>query len=162
MLQSFRASLPITSTIAMIIVASMVILLRIRSTKRPTNAKLIIMPPIGMSSGFLMFIYAPMRFPLLWGIMTFIIGAIVFSVPLILSSKFERVGEHIYLRRSKAFIVILVVILLARLILHSYVEQWVSISQTAALFFVLAFGMLLPWRIAMYIQYSKLRNGYNE
>jgi membrane protein CcdC involved in cytochrome C biogenesis len=159
MLQSFYAKLPVTSTIAMIIVASMIIVFRIRNTKRPTNAKLIIMPPIGMSSGFLMFIYPPMRFPLLWGILIFIIGAIFFSIPLILSSKFERVGNDIYLRRSKAFVIILVVILLVRLLLHGYVEQWVSILQTAAMFFVLAFGMLLPWRIAMYIQYTKLRKG---
>jgi membrane protein CcdC involved in cytochrome C biogenesis len=159
MLQSFRAISPITSTIAMLIIASMIIYMRIRNTKRPTNAKLIIIPPIGMSSGFLMFFYAPMRFPLVWGVIIFITGAVFFSIPLILTSKFERVGEHIYLRRSKAFILILVIILLIRLVLHGYVEQWVSISQTAALFFVLAFGMLLPWRIAMYLQYIKLRKG---
>jgi membrane protein CcdC involved in cytochrome C biogenesis len=112
-----------------------------------------------MSSGFMMFLYPPMRFPVQWGFIDFIAGAIFFSIPLILTSKFEQVGNSIYLRRSKAFIVILLIILLVRLLLHGYVEQWVTISQTAAMFFVLAFGMLLPWRIAMYLQYSKLKKG---
>ena len=157
MLHSLRANLPITSTIGMMIMACLIIFLRLRSTKKPITVRKIIIPPLGMSSGFMMFLYPPMRFPLQWGIIVFIAGAIFFSIPLILTSKFEQVGNSIYLRRSKAFIVILLVILMVRLLLHGYVEQWVTISQTAAMFFVLAFGMLLPWRIAMYLQYSKLK-----
>jgi membrane protein CcdC involved in cytochrome C biogenesis len=156
---SLTTNLPLTSTIGMVFAACAIIFFRIRSTKKPTSARKIVMPPIGMSSGFLMFFYPPMRFPYVWGIAAFAIGAILFSIPLILTSKFERVGQDIYLRRSKAFVGILIVLLLVRLLLHSYVEEWVSIAQTAAIFFVLAFGMLLPWRIAMYIQYSKLKKG---
>jgi membrane protein CcdC involved in cytochrome C biogenesis len=156
---SLSANLPLTSTISMVVAACAIIFFRIRSTKKPTSARKIVIPPIGMSTGFLMFVYSPMRFPFVWGIAVFAVGAVLFSIPLILTSKFEQVGQEIYLRRSKAFIGILIVLLLLRLLLHSYVEEWVSIAQTAALFFVLAFGMLLPWRIAMYIQYSKLKKG---
>ncbi|WP_312029473.1 CcdC protein domain-containing protein [Paenibacillus sedimenti] len=35
-------------------------------------------------------------------------------------------------------------------------EAFVSIYQTGAIFFILAYGMLLPWRVAMYAQYRKL------
>jgi membrane protein CcdC involved in cytochrome C biogenesis len=156
---TFSANLPITSTLGMIVIACAVIFFRLRSTKKPTSVKKIIMPPLGMSSGFLMFLYVPMRIPILWGSIAFAVGAVFFAYPLILTSKFERVGEEIYLRRSKAFIGILIVLLLVRLILHSYVEEWVSIMQTGAIFFILAFGMLLPWRITMYLQYRKLKRG---
>jgi membrane protein CcdC involved in cytochrome C biogenesis len=156
---SFSASLPITSTFGMVVFAFTIIILRLRATKRPVSVAKIIMPPIGMSSGFLMFLFTPMRIPTLWALAAFAVGVIFFSYPLILTSKFERVGNEIFLRRSKAFIVILVAILLVRVLLHSYVEQWITISQTAALFFILAFGMLLPWRVVMYLQYQKLRKG---
>jgi membrane protein CcdC involved in cytochrome C biogenesis len=156
---SLSANLPFTSTISMVVAAIAIIFFRIRSTKKPTSARKIVMPPIGMSTGFLMFLYPPMRFPFVWGVAVFAIGAALFSIPLILTSRFERVGQEIYLRRSKAFVGILIVLLIVRLLLHSYLEEWVSIPQTAAIFFVLAFGMLLPWRIAMYIQYSKLKKG---
>jgi membrane protein CcdC involved in cytochrome C biogenesis len=156
---SLSANLPFTSTISMVVAAIAIIFFRIRSTKKPTSARKIVMPPIGMSTGFLMFFYPPMHFPFVWGVAVFAIGAALFSIPLILTSRFERVGQEIYLRRSKAFVGILIVLLIVRLLLHSYLEEWVSIPQTAAIFFVLAFGMLLPWRIAMYIQYSKLKKG---
>jgi membrane protein CcdC involved in cytochrome C biogenesis len=31
-----------------------------------------------------------------------------------------------------------------------------DVKQTAALFFVLAFGMILHWRLRMYLQYRRL------
>jgi membrane protein CcdC involved in cytochrome C biogenesis len=155
MLHTLGLNLPILSSIAMLIIALLIIFLRIRNTKKPIVIRKIIIPPIGMSTGFLMFLYSPMRFPVQWGFLDFLAGAIFFSIPLILTSRFEQVGDAIYLRRSKAFIIILLSILIIRLALHSYVEQWVSVQQTAALFFVLAFGMLLPWRVAMYFQYKK-------
>lgn len=156
MQHSLGLNLPITSTLGMMIMAFLIIFMRIRNTKKPIFVRKIIIPPIGMSSGFLMFLYPPMRFPVQWGFIDFLAGAILFSIPLILTFKFEQVGDAVYLRRSKAFIIILLAILIVRVVLHGYVEQWVSVQQTAALFFVLAFGMLLPWRVAMYFQYIKL------
>lgn len=156
MQHSLGLNLPITSTLGMMIMAFLIIFMRIRNTKKPIFVRKIIIPPIGMSSGFLMFLYPPMRFPVQWGFIDFLAGAILFSIPLILTSKFEQVGDAVYLRRSKAFTIILLAILIVRVVLHGYVEQWVSVQQTAALFFVLAFGMLLPWRVAMYFQYIKL------
>jgi len=156
---SLSMNWPVISTIGMIIAACAVIIVRLRAAKSPTSIARILMPPIGMSTGFLMFFAPQTHVPFLWGLAAFAAGALLFSYPLIRTSKFERIGSDIYLRRSKAFIIILLVILLVRLLLHSLVEEWVSIVQTAALFFVLAFGMLLPWRIAMYLQYQKLVKG---
>jgi membrane protein CcdC involved in cytochrome C biogenesis len=51
-----------------------------------------------------------------------------------------------------------VVIVLAaiRILAHSYIDRFVDVKQTAALFFVLAFGMILHWRLRMYLQYRRL------
>jgi membrane protein CcdC involved in cytochrome C biogenesis len=133
-----------------------VIVLRLRAANKPTSMKKIIMPPIGMATGFGMFIVPAMRIPWLWAIGAFLAGALIFSYPLIRTSRFERIGEEVYLKRSNMFIVVIVGLLVLRLILHDVVEQYVSISQSASLFFILAFGMLLPWRLAMMMQYKKL------
>src|SRR5690348_8126780 len=127
--------LTIISTIVMIIAAGSVIIIRLRAAKKPTSTAKILMPPIGMSTGLLMFLIPSMHVPLLWVVYAFVAGALLLSYPLIHTSKFERKGEDIYLRRSKAFILILLVLLIVRLLLHSIVEEWVTIPQTASLFF---------------------------
>nr|WP_256123697.1 cytochrome c biogenesis protein CcdC [Paenibacillus chitinolyticus] len=138
--------------------ALLVIAIRMKASKRPINAMKILMPPIGMSTGFLMFVAPLTRIPVTWGLIAFAVGAVVFAYPLIRTSGFSKQGDHVYLHRSKAFLIILVVLLAIRLFLHSYVEEYVTVYQTASIFFILAFGMLLPWRVAMYVQYRKLMN----
>lgn len=136
--------------------ALMVILIRVRATKKPTNAKKIIMPPVGMSTGFLMFIAPFTRIPVTWGLLAFAVGAIFFSYPLIRTSRFYKINDEVYLHRSKAFIFILLILLAIRMAMHTYIEEFVTLPQTGAIFFLLAFGMLLPWRLVMYLQYRKL------
>ena len=60
------------------------------------------------------------------------------------------------MRRSKAFLWILLGLVAVRLVARSWVEQYVDPLQTGALFFVLAFGMILHWRVRMYLQYREL------
>jgi membrane protein CcdC involved in cytochrome C biogenesis len=148
--------LHIAATLGSIIMALTFVVIRLRAAKKPTSAKKIILPPIAMSTGFLMFLYPPTRIPVSWGIIAFLAGAVFFSYPLIRTSHFQVVGGDIYLKRSKAFIFILLGLLILRLGLHTYVEEHISIPQTGAVFFILAFGMILPWRVAMYLQYRQL------
>lgn len=136
--------------------AVMIMIIRLRVAKKPATIKKILIPPLGMSTGFLMFLYPPFQIPWSWTIITFITGAVFLSLPLILTSKFHIVDQDIYLKPSRAFTGILITLLVLRLVLHSYIEQYISLFQTGSLFFILAFGMLLPWRIAMYVQYKKL------
>jgi membrane protein CcdC involved in cytochrome C biogenesis len=140
--------------------ALMVIFIRLRGTNKPVNVMKIIMPPIGMSTGFLMFVAPMMRIPLLWALGAFLAGAVFFSYPLIRTSRFHSSNGHIYLHRSKAFIWILLLLLIIRLTLHEYVQTYITIYQTGAVFFILAFGMLLPWRIVMYMQFQKLQSQF--
>lgn len=129
---------------------------RIRETRRPVSARKILIPPVMMSTGFAMFFAPEMQVPVAWGAAAVLAGALLLSYPLIRSSELTRDGDAILLKRSKAFLWIIVGLAALRLALRAYVEQYVSATQTAALFFLLAFGMLVPWRIAMFLRYRKL------
>lgn len=152
MLGMSQNTLQLVSTIIIVVGALAVIVIRLRAARRPTSTRKIVMPPLGMTTGFLMFAVPLMRIPLLYGIAAFLAGCL-FSIPLILSSHMQRTEGDIYLKRSPAFIIVLLVLLVIRLSLHSYIERFVTIPQTGAIFFILAFGMLLPWRIAMFLRY---------
>jgi membrane protein CcdC involved in cytochrome C biogenesis len=146
----------LTTVVGSLVGAAVVLIWRIRETKRPVTAPKILVPPLGMATGFSMFAVPEMRVPVLWGLAAFAAGAIFLSHPLIRTSALTREGGAIMMRRSRAFLGILLGLVALRLLLRAYVEQYVSTTQTAALFFLLAFGMLLPWRIAMYLRYRKL------
>jgi len=130
---------------------------RVRETRRPVTAVNLLAPPLGMSTGFLMFLAPPARVPLSWALAAFAVGALLFSYPLIRTSRLARQGDTISLQRSPAFLWILLGLFAVRFALRSYVEQHVSIVQTGGLFFILAFGMILPWRVTLYARYRRLR-----
>lgn len=134
------------------------IVLRLRAGKRPTTLKKIIIPPLGMATGFAMFAFPVTHIPWLWGVSAFGTGLLIFSFPLIVTTRLERVEEHIFVRRSKAFIAIMGTLFVIRLVLHSVIEQYMSIPQTGAIFYLLAFGMILPWRFAMLGDFLRLKN----
>ena len=137
--------------------ATGVIALRMREARRPVTLTKIVLPPIAMSSGFLMFLYPPARIPLLWAVAAVILGAVVFAWPLIRTSRLVVAGEDIFVERSKAFLGILVVLIGVRFALRSYIEQYVALLQTGALFFLLAFGMVARWRLQMLGEFKRLK-----
>lgn len=147
----------VVSVLIGILFALSIIMVRLKASKKPTNTKKIIMPPIGMATGFFMFVSPVMRVPILDALGAFLIGAI-FSILLIKTSTFEIRDNDVYLKRSKAFIFILFGLLLIRVLLKIFIEKNVSIDipQTSALFFILAFGMILPWRVAMFVMYRRM------
>ena len=136
--------------------AGLVIAWRVRETQTPVTATKLLAPPLGMSTGFFMFVAPQLRVPLVWALGAFAAGALVLSYPLIATSHLERQGDHVMMRRSRAFLGIILALALLRLALRQYVEQFVSVPQTAGLFFILAFGMLLPWRVVMFLRYRRL------
>ncbi len=146
----------LTTVAGSVVGAAVVLIWRIRETQRPVTAPKILVPPLGMATGFSMFIVPEMRVPVLWGVAAFAAGAVFLSHPLISTSSLTREGDVVMMRRSRAFLGILLALVALRLLLRAYVEQYVSTTQTAALFFLLAFGMLLPWRITMYLRYRRL------
>lgn len=136
--------------------AAAVMTWRVRETTRPVTTAKILLPPLAMSTGFLMFLAPPARVPWTWALGAFLTGALFFAYPLVRTSTLTREGDAVMLRRSRAFLWILLGLVAIRLLLRSYVEQLVNPVQTGALFFVLAFGMILPWRLLMYRRYRRL------
>src|SRR5690625_4720832 len=96
----------IGSTIVAIFMGVTMNIIRIRSAEKPTNAKKIILPPIFMSSGALMFLFPVFQIEWLQVIEALVVGAI-FSILLILTTKFEVKNEQVYMTPSRAFIYIL-------------------------------------------------------
>lgn len=134
---------------------------RLKETQRPVNVKNIILPPIFMSSGALMFVFPPFRITGYEFVEAITVG-MLFSILLIKTSKFEVKDNHIYMQRSKAFIFILVGLLIVRLIAKLILGTKLEIGVLSGMFFILAFGMIVPWRLVMYLQYKKIKEKYSS
>ncbi|WP_026689792.1 CcdC family protein [Alteribacter aurantiacus] len=147
--------LGIVFTVLAVIMGMIALVVRMRAMKKPANARKIIIPPIAMSTGFLMFVYEPARLTALQFFEAFAVG-LLFSILLIKTSKFEIRNDDIYLKRSKAFAFILVGLLLLRVIFKLTLGHQIQVEELAGMFFVLAFGMILPWRIAMLMKFRKV------
>src|SRR5512141_806738 len=119
---------------------------RVREARTPVSTRKIVFPPLGMSTGFLMFLAPAARVPWSWASAAFALGAVVLAVPLARTSRLVRTGDVVWMQRSRAFLWILLALLVVRTAARASVEQVVPPLQTGALFFVLAFGMLLEYR----------------
>lgn len=145
----------IGSTFIAIFMGLLVMVVRIKSQKKPVNAKKILIPPIAMSTGALMFIFEEFRVSPLQILEAAGVG-VIFSTVLIATSKFEVRDNNIYLKRSKAFFFILAGLLLVRIVGKLVLSDSFNVGELAGMFWILAFSMLWPWRIAMFAQYKKL------
>ena len=137
--------------------AGAMIMYRSREARRPVTTRAILIPPLGMSTGLCMFAYAPTRVPLTWALCALALGALVFAEPLIRTSRLQRQGDTIMVRRSPAFLVTLLALVAARFALRAWIEQYVAPLQTGALFFLLAFGAVVRWRVTMLLDYRRVR-----
>lgn len=135
--------------------AFLILFVRMKAAKKPTNAKKIILPPLFMSTGSLMFLDPLFRVTRAELLEAIVLGAF-FSIFLIKTSKFEIRDNHIYLKRSKAFVWILVGLIIIRLALKSYLGRTIDYHQLSGMFYLLAFAMIVPWRAAMYVSYKRL------
>ncbi|MDQ0859573.1 membrane protein CcdC involved in cytochrome C biogenesis [Bacillus sp. V2I10] len=150
----------IFSTIIAIVMALGVMMIRMRASKKPASARKIILPPIFMSTGALMFLHPMFRVTPFEFMEAITIGCI-FSIFLIKTSTFEVKEDKIYLKRSKAFAFILIGLLIIRIVLKFYLSNTIDVGELSGMFWILAFGMIVPWRIAMYLSYRKLENQLN-
>lgn len=147
----------IGSTIVALFMATTMILVRLRASKKPTSVKKIILPPIFMSSGALMFL-SPM-FRLSWiEVGEAVVVGLLFSILLIRFTTFEISDGNIYLIPSKAFIFILFGLLIVRIIIKLIIGSQISFGETSGMFFILAFAMIVSWRLAMVYKYLQLKN----
>lgn len=151
----------VISFIVAILMGSLVIFVRLKGQNKPVSTKKILLPPVFMSTGALMFVVPYFRVTPAEVLEAFVVG-MFFSIFLIKTSRFEVRDGNVYLKRSKAFSFILIGLLLIRLLMKVVLSSSIQIGQLSGMFFLLAFGMILPWRVAMYIQYRRLIQELDE
>ncbi|MDQ0228059.1 hypothetical protein CHH83_18020 [Bacillus sp. 7586-K] len=145
------------STIFAICMAVFVLFIRMKAQKKPATVKKIILPPIFMSTGALMFIHPMFRVSAAEFFEALLVG-MIFSIFLIKTSNFEIRENDIYLKRSKAFAFILIGLLVIRIVMKLYLSTSIDIGELSGMFWILAFGMIVPWRVAMYFTFKKVKN----
>ncbi len=130
---------------------------RIKKADRPVNSRSIIIPPLFMTSGFVMYLSPIFRPTLNEALTAFIMGAF-FAAILIYKSKFEIREDLIYMEKSKMFIILLIALVALRMIGKIILSSTINIDpgQMAGMFFLLAYCIVITWRLGMLIKYQKV------
>ena len=152
-------STPVITAVVSVIGLAGVLAWRVREGRSAVTLKKIIMPPLGMATGFCMFFYPPCRVPWEWGLAAFLIGAVIFAYPLLLTSDLHLQNGVIMMKRSSAFFSVIIVLAVVRYFARGYFDRFLSLEQTGALFYLLAFGMILRWRMKLLFAYRALTAG---
>ncbi|HEY0309378.1 MAG TPA: cytochrome c biogenesis protein CcdC [Acidobacteriaceae bacterium] len=129
---------------------------RIREGRSAVSVKKIVIPPLGMATGFCMFFVPAFRIPWGWAVSAFLLGAIVLAYPLLKTSRLVKQDDAVMMQRSTAFFTVVLVLAAIRILARGYFDTILTVPQTGALFFVLAFGMIVRWRTRMYFEYREL------
>lgn len=146
----------IVSTFVAASMATLMIFVRAKGAKRPATIKRIILPPLFMSTGALMFIFPMFRVDLFQYIEAIGVGMFC-SIFLIWTTHFEIKGKDIYVIPSKAFIVVISSLLVIRVGLKLLFGQTIAFGELSGMFYLLALGMIVSWRIAMVITFKKIK-----
>ena len=132
---------------------------RLREVRSAVSLRKIIIPPLGMATGFSMFFVPAFRIPWAWAGAAFLIGAIALAWPLLLTTRLIHMGDAIMMKRSSAFLAVLFVLAAVRFLARGYFDTILTVQQSAGLFFILAFGMIVRWRAKMLIDFRALTAG---
>jgi membrane protein CcdC involved in cytochrome C biogenesis len=156
-LNVFAFILPSLSAVAASLVGLIAVMIwRVREARGAVSLKKIVIPPLGMATGFCMFIVPAFRIPWTWALVSFLVGAVALAYPLLLTSRLVREGDVILMQRSNAFFSVILVLAAIRLLARGYFDTLLTVQQTGALFYLLAFGMIVRWRAQMLLEYRKL------
>ena len=136
--------------------AIVIIMWRLREARTAVSMRKIIIPPLGMATGFSMFLDPAFRVPLSWAAIAFLIGAVALAWPLLLTTRLEVQGDTIRMKRSSAFLEVILVLAAIRLFARGYFDTILTAQQTAGIFFILAFGMIVIWRVKMLVDFRRL------
>ena len=133
---------------------------RLREVRTAVSLRKIIIPPLGMATGFSMFIVPAFRIPWAWAGTAFLIGLVALSLPLLLTTRLIRVGSAIMMQRSSTFLAVLFILAAVRFLARGYFDTILTVQQSAGLFFILAFGMIVCWRTKLLIDFRRLTIDY--
>lgn len=143
------------SLVSAIVMGTLLTIVRSRAAKKPASAKKILLPPLFMSTGALMFLFPFFRVPWINVLEALAVG-VLFSFLLVKTSYFEKRDGEVYLKPSKAFIFILFGLLGLRIVLKLVLSSEIDVGELSGMFWLLAFGMIVPWRLMMYKKYKAL------
>lgn len=146
----------IFSIVFAFLMGAVVIVIRMKAQNFPVNEKKIILPPFFMATGALMYVIPYFRLTETEILESLVLG-VLFSTVLIWTSRFEVKGSEIYMKRSKAFPIILISLLVIRTVIKIFISNEIDPGEIAGMFFLLAFCMIVPWRLAMYYKYKKVK-----
>jgi membrane protein CcdC involved in cytochrome C biogenesis len=135
---------------------------RLREARTAVSVRKIIIPPLGMATGFCMFFVPAFRVPWTWACAAFLIGYVALAWPLLLTTRLVRQGDAVMMKRSGAFLAVIFVLAAIRFFARGYFDKLLTAQQTAALFFILAFGMIVRWRTSLLIDFRKLTAEFPE
>jgi membrane protein CcdC involved in cytochrome C biogenesis len=152
-------STPVITAIVSVVGLAAVLAWRVREGQRPVTLKKIVIPPVGMATGFCMFFLPQCRVPFLWGLGAFLTGAIVLAYPLLVTSDLHYQNGVIMMKRSSAFFSVIIVLAVVRYLARNYFDRFFTLEQTGSIFYLLAFGMILRWRAKLYFAYRALTAG---
>lgn len=124
------------------------IFVRQRAAKTPVTMKKVIIPPMMMSTGALMYVFPYFRLTTVEMIEAVAAG-LIFSVVLVATTKYEVKDGALYVKQSKMFPVILVTLLVLRIIFKTVLSLTISPGEIGGMFFLLAFVMIVIWRLSM-------------
>lgn len=147
---------PVVTAVVSLVGLAGVLAWRVREGRSAVTIKKLVMPPVGMATGFSMFVVPMFRVPWSWALAAFLTGAIVLAYPLLLTSSLRRDGDTIMMKRSSAFFAVVIVLAAVRYFARGYFDRYLTLEQTGGLFFILAFGMILRWRMKLLSLYLKL------
>jgi len=133
-----------------------VIMWRLREARSAVSLRKIIIPPLGMATGFSMFVDSAFRVPWSWAVIAFLIGAVILAWPLLLTTRLELQGQTVRMKRSSAFLAVILVLAAIRIFARGYFDTILTTQQTAGIFFILAFGMIVIWRAKMLMDFRRL------
>ncbi len=149
-------STPLITAVVSLIGLAGVLAWRVREGRSAVTMRKIVIPPLGMATGFCMFIVPAFRVPLLWGLGAFLIGAVILAYPLLLTSDLHLQDGVIMMKRSSAFFAVIIVLAVVRYFARGFFDRFLTLEQTGALFYLLAFGMILRWRAKLFFAYRRL------
>ncbi len=128
---------------------------RHREAARPLSPRRILIPPLGMSTGSFMYLVPAFR-PAPTLVAEAVAAGAVCGAILVATTRLELRGAAVYLRRSRAFMYILLGLIAVRWIARLWLRQSIPFEQLSGMFFLLALVMILEWRAAMFLRYRRL------
>jgi membrane protein CcdC involved in cytochrome C biogenesis len=141
-----------------IMIAGLVIWRRTRAMVRPIKGSgiKILLPILYLMPGISAFMNLHLQAKI-WEIGVASLIGLLLAVPLVLTTNYEiRQDGQIYAQKNKTFFIALVAVLVIRIVLRQFISGLDSASLMM-LFFTVAFSYVVPWRIASFVKFRKVK-----